>query len=702
MRRPLEAISQDNDAKSARRDQSPPPAKKARVSPSPRVTTSKEEKIEKPNAHGFPPLLSPTLPPSIEQELARIEANNRATAKEKNGHKNASETSISSTSRGLQGQSPSRVHTSQMNSKDKAVLSKKPGMGVSESKKSDMSPNSTKLGSIRGSAVPSKQPTSTLDQKSTGSKANGIAGAKAPSNGTGNTGYETSAVAYPKPITDDSEKESLLVTLKIPKSARKNWAALIRLAPRPRKPEIYHQASIEKLNDRAKDTSFVNRLEKLKEKPMQRKVQSAQRDELSKTGEKRHRLNSSDDPEPSIKRRKPSASPVVIHKTHTAPNQKPHTSAPNQKPFISGSNQKSDTSTPNQKPHTPVRPITKSPTSSHSKSAQKTLTSTSKRTFKGAAMQRIASQEADVQTPSGSTRSGTPTAPASAERGSHDGGSVSNPSVGESSGGNSGDVSRSSVAELNGTDNATLWKHEQNKYLQLGRSLKHKADGFLKVGGMINPDGTAKDHGVAIAVETILCYMLGFTAGDEALRVNGKAGDASSWQSLLPYIQFIKSVVDESHLQGLVLQLEAVCREIIKTYDIDRLMRESIPPGLNDINPDATGQASNASRRDRYEDFKTKLVENIRLARQAWLRGTARLSKEKLAESYPRTWEKRAMAPPDEDAKEKLVLKEYNGGTFYIPLNSTSSGIEAVRLGWSFLGEWCDKYGVKWEGKMGL
>lgn len=653
-------------------EHSPPPAKKARVSPTPPTAAAIKEKTEQPNAHGFPPLLSPTLPPSIEEELAKDEAKAKAAINEKNGQKMASATLVSSSSKKSQGHSPAPVQVSQTSSGGKAVHPKKPEIHVSEPKKSDPNLNTKRLGLSREGVPPPKTPTSTLDQRDKGSKPNGISGPKVLSNGTGSSNLEMSSIAHPKPSTDHSEKESLIVKLKIPKSARKNWAALIRLAPRPRKPEASHPISTEKPRDRAKETTLTNGLEKVGEKPQLRKVQPTQsgpvKNALSKTGEKRRRLNSTDDPEPSSKRPKPSTAPVVIHKTHT--------------------------SAPNPKTRTPIRPIIKSPVSSQPASKPNIHNSPPRRALKGAAMQRIASQEAEVQTPSGSTRGGTPTAPASIERGNRDGRSISNPSVGEISSGNSEGISRSSEAKpVNGVDEAALWKEEQNKYLLLGRALKHEADHLLKIGGYINREPTSKDHGAAIAVETVLCYMLGFTAGDEAQRVHGKAGDPTGWRSLLPYIQFVKSVIDQPHLSGLTLQLEAVCREVIQAYEIDRLMYEQNPSGSDD---------ANATRRQRYEEFKLRLCENARLARQAWLQGTSRLSIEKLAESYPRTWEKRATAPRDEDGKEKLVVNQYNGGGFYLPLHSTSTGIEAVRMGWNFLNEWCEQFGVKWEGKMRL
>ncbi len=51
----------------------------------------------------------------------------------------------------------------------------------------------------------------------------------------------------------------------------------------------------------------------------------------------------------------------------------------------------------------------------------------------------------------------------------------------------------------------------------------------------------------------------------------------------------------------------------------------------------------------------------------------------------------------------KLEPGAYSG-EFYLPLSGggVSSAVEAVRVGWAVLGEWCDREGVTWEGRLGL
>lgn len=497
--------------------------------------------------------------------------------------------------------------------------------------------------------------------KDKGQKVNGAASTIGLPNGSSkNLKTTSSTTAGTKGSPEDLETKSLVVVLKIPKSVRKNWAGLIRFAPRPKK------LNVERSAEKVREKPLVNGSEKPKENlPQPRANLQPNKQDTSRTGEKRRRPVFKEEPEPSNKRQKPYAGTGVAHK-----------------------------------PHTPARPI-KSPAVSQPGSAQRPQNSTPKRDLKSVAMRRITSQDVEVKTPSGGTRGGTPAASGSAERGNRDGRSISNPSA-------------ASLTNDKGEEVA-LWRAEQNRFLGLGKALKHEADSILKPKEDMAIDPIAKNQGTAIAIETILCYILGFTAGDEAARANRKAGDASGWRSLLAYIHFVKAIACATpHLSGLVLQLEAICRDIVHAYDLERLERDPLPYSSDEAQPPAAaGTESNpvaardstdkaSSNRREYVDFKSKLIENARLAQQSWLAGTSRLSIDELSQSYPKTWAKRAKAPAAANGREKLVAKNYSSGGFYLPLSSTSSGIEAVRMGWSFLKEWTAKEGVKWEGKLGL
>ena len=463
-------------------------------------------------------------------------------------------------------------------------------------------------------------------------------------------------------VAEQPENKSLILKLKIPKSARKTVTRIVGLSQGPKRTETILALDHDGPRLSNKDHG-----------------QNQFESDVSKTGEKRRRPEEKEEVERSNKRQKPAAATGgVAHRANPPARtllRSPATGGVAAKPPLTTMSTSPPIGAIVHKPHTPLRiktPSRKSPANTQHGSGQRTTMSTPKRDLKATAMRRITSAEGNVQTPSGGTRNGTPTAPFSADRAARDARAVVNATS------NTMTPEKIETAE---------WKAEQKRYLDLGRSRKHDADAILNRSSknFYNEDSVAKNQGIALAIETVLCYMLAFCVGDEYWRVarNKGPGDIVAWRSLLGYLNFVIGLVEPiPHLHGLCLHLQAVCRETIQQYELDRLDRDPIP----------------SAGSDDYADFKTKLVENSRAAHQAWLTGNSRLPCDELQQSYPRTWAKRAKAPK---AKERLVMRKYNGG-FYLPLGSTSSGIEAVRMGWSFLGEWCAKEGVRWEGKMGL
>lgn len=357
----------------------------------------------------------------------------------------------------------------------------------------------------------------------------------------------------------------------------------------------------------------------------------------------------------------------------------------------SGKRQKApgaDESTP--KPSTPVRPAIKSPVLSHHGSAQKSQLSTPKRDLKSATMRRIGSAEGDVKTPLGGTRSSTPNAPGSTER------------VGQHERSESNASANTNILPGKNEEIA-FWNAEQKRYLEIGRTLKHNADPFLASKSDYTIIDEDLKQGAAITIETALCYILGFTLGDEVSRLTRKPPEVARWQSLLPYLNFVRKVTQNiPPLHGLIHQLEAICRDTIHLYDLERLEHDWPPSSASEEAGDATDIDPLAQAKKEFTKFKNGLVENARLAQQAWVQGINNLSLQDLQQSYPTTWSKRVHTAVVPKGEEKLIAKAYGDGGYHLPLRETNSGIEAVRMGWSLLGEWSVKQGVKWEGKIDL
>ena len=518
------------------------------------------------------------------------------------------------------------------------------------------------------------RPTSTNGDRSFKIKA--VRGGKLLSKGPSKIGKElpVSSVAS----SGKSDQNHLLLVLKLPKSSRKAWGRIIKMTPRPKKPDPARPPHIDvkgASSDRAKERTQSNGIQGKDHRRQQEQashntqnadtttksavdsktIQRENEQNAIRIGEKRPRLEDEQDtlePPAGKRQRVPNASK----------------------------------STP--KPSTPARAAIKSPEVSHG-SAHKPQLSTPKRELKSAAMHRIGSTEGDVKTPLGANRSSTPNAPGSTERVSRHDRSGSNASV-------STNIISGKIEEI------TFWRAEQKKYVDLGRTLKHDADPFLKPKSDYSTVDEDLKQGTAIAIETILCYMLGFSLGDEASRLGRKPPEVTSWQSLLPYMSFVKNITQMiPPLHGLVHELEAVCRDTIHLYNLERLERE--PPltaGSEEVRSDADPIATDPVAK--FGKFKNKLVENARLAQQAWVQGMNHLSLQDLQQSYPTTWSKRAQTPVVPKGEEKIIPKAYGDGGYHLPLGATNSGIEAVRMGWNLLGEWSEKEDVKWVGKIGL
>lgn len=607
-----------------------------------------------PRARKLPPLLSPTLPPSIEEELERRKK--AAALASKTGA-----VGFVGSPKGLNALPPpstSHPQVAKNHSKESSTVSNKLGSNPASKNRNNQSPASKPSDPLPSQQ---KQRASGLDHGDKTLKPNGVTTVRPLVNAKSKE--ESAASSALKSVSEKPERKALMVKLKIPKSARKNWVRIINMRV-GRKPDL----------------SLAPQAQSLQRIRSSDQHESKNESDISKSGEKRRRADEKED-EPSNKRQKPSGSILPAQK-HTIPN----------KPAGKSPALPSNHHTQKHPTSTPIKPIIRSPALPQHGSAPRPQTSTPKSTLKSTAMHRITSAEGNIQTPSEGTRSGTPTAPGSAEQSTRDARATSS-------------TSSTTVAPEKG-DHQTLWLVEQKKYAALGRTLKHSADEKFKSTEPIEPstpNNTVKNQGIAIAIETILCYMLAFLAGDESLG-GRKAGDPDLWRSLLGYLNFVIGQAEPiPHLHGLCVQLEAVCRDTISVCDLERLERD-YAQAADEARPSPSSReagAVTAERTAKAAELKKELVKNMQNSQQAWHTGYSRLPTDDLSQSYPNTWAKRNKLPGSVKGKQRLVIGKYDGG-FYLPLSQTSSGIEAVRMGMSFLQEWCKTEKVQWKPKLTL
>lgn len=335
------------------------------------------------------------------------------------------------------------------------------------------------------------------------------------------------------------------------------------------------------------------------------------------------------------------------------------------------------------------RPTSKSPVSKHEYSySRKQLLAPSNNGGKSVPMSRVASGEGE-KTPAHGLTSSTP-------------GTASKTIKSFTSTPGDGQVNKSRDAERR------AWRDEFQKYVGLGRDLKHASQRHsgIQKGSKEQTKSADEKLAVVVGVEAVLCFILAFVADDRSKSLARQAGDSGGWRSIVAYWQVVKSMASPyPHLQGLCSFLGAISHDSIHSLDLERLATSSLPleqspaptPG-SDGNTITSEENKKLSKE--FFELKTRLIDSYREARSLWLQGTRELSHDILSQHYPATWSKRFQGVP-ERGQEKLKLRDYSG-PYFLPLNSTTSPLEAVRFGLSFLAEWTEIEGVDWKPKLML
>ena len=647
-----------------------PPHKKSRISPSPTKNRTPKPTAEPAKKFTLPRMLSPTLPSSIEEHLAKkpqvAEAREESSKHKKSDSVLSAKSNIKDVSKATGPKNANRDIKSIPAATDRSTGPSKSSPGHAAS---------SQTGKAKEHSIEHRDAKRDRSESSA-AKPSGMTKVNGSGNPAGEYSRKEPAATGNANMSTRQERvgqKNRLLRLKIPKSKRTDVQRLLKMRPRPKKTQ----------NDPGDKGVGIGALPS-----DSRETVTANKPEPPRSSEKRKRE-------------------VDEKANHESSNKRLKT--PNHLDL-------------NQKPRTPIPPPFKSPALSHQGSSQKTQSNqnlTPRRDIKTAAMLRINSEEGEARTPSGMAKIGTPGAASNGtERGAgntRDARSTSN-------------VSSSTNISTTADALYRAWKNENGRLLDLGRTLKHDADVYYKsTDPVVKADRKKEYHAIATSVETVLTYMLGFTALDESDRIAKRVHpETSTWKSLLPYIGHVKNVtLGHTNLHGLVLQLEAICRAYIGTLDLERLVTEPIPFSVPANKPedvptpaaekdkdavDATTTASEGPTTDPVEaaiqkarqafvDLRNSVISNSREASKLWLEGTFELPVEDLQRSFSKTWKASARAP--EKGREKLAVGVYKG-EYYLPLGSTSSPVEGVRAGYGVLGEWCTRENVDWKGKLGL
>ena len=242
------------------------------------------------------------------------------------------------------------------------------------------------------------------------------------------------------------------------------------------------------------------------------------------------------------------------------------------------------------------------------------------------------------------------------------------------------------------------WIDLSDKFFALGRKLKHEGTAMLPP--LESESKSAK--AVLFLAEALLCFMINMGAMSHA-RPNVDPG----WRSIIPYhISVFRASRKFPHLHALVVQLGAVCRQLIHKQDMDRLARDPLPDDYCNSAPTPGSDGNTKTNEDaekykkRYVEFKDDLIENARELHTAWLDSSRQVSLDLLQHGYPATWSKRA-----KDASARLQEKPTPSKIakdFYLPIDPSTTAFEAARFGLAFMEEWAEKEKVSWKTKIDL
>jgi hypothetical protein len=328
-----------------------------------------------------------------------------------------------------------------------------------------------------------------------------------------------------------------------------------------------------------------------------------------------------------------------------------------------------------EKPRTPAPSDHKSPLI-QSALQSRSIFSTPKKDLKSSAMRRVESSDGlDARTPSaGPSRHSTPSA---AER---------PPNATKASPPTSVPSSRD--------EERRAWHNLHLKYFELGRTIKHEGTKDLS-----NKDSAIS---VVLLIEALLCFMMDMTAVSHS-----QPAPDPGWRTILPYFDFVFRVSRKfSHLHSLVVQLGAVCRQIIHKLDMDRLARDPLPEEQSGSAPTPGSDGNTKTNEDidkykkKYLDFRNELVSNAKELQVAWLDGSRILSLDTLKQEYPKTWAKRSR-----DATlrgNERITPTKLGTDFFLPLDVSTTPIEATRFAMAFLDEWTSAEDVNWKPRVEL
>ncbi|KAK6844202.1 hypothetical protein PG995_014312 [Apiospora arundinis] len=140
-------------------------------------------------------------------------------------------------------------------------------------------------------------------------------------------------------------------------------------------------------------------------------------------------------------------------------------------------------------------------------------------------------------------------------------------------------------------------------YQSLGTRLKHSREKSLKPPGANAPPSLSHDdrlHAMAMAIQILISYMIGFQALDESRDAERKARDPSHWKSIFPLLRLYKHECQGSgEVNALLLRLLSICQvwtgRAINSLPLDSNTARDMSQNIKD--QEATWKMADQARR---------------------------------------------------------------------------------------------------------
>ncbi|ODQ63512.1 hypothetical protein NADFUDRAFT_67542 [Nadsonia fulvescens var. elongata DSM 6958] len=250
-----------------------------------------------------------------------------------------------------------------------------------------------------------------------------------------------------------------------------------------------------------------------------------------------------------------------------------------------------------------------------------------------------------------------------------------------------------------------LVESRMRSYIAIAREKKHEADTADR-----NND---YKRAAIITMDSLICYIIGFTFDDINQRLNKKIPNEKLWVTLVPYISRLVSYFDSTQCE-VSRHLIALCYQIRSLIDtkIASNVNSQLKNLLSILSDSHTSSASvssassktSADRNQALDDRRSAKLINLsgllsryhESALQDFYRGMRDSPAESIKQYFPKTWKGRSLIPIQQQPPNSVSFQP-TFDSYYLPLGLVSSLPEAVAIAYNVSVEWYEQEGLKYD-----